>query len=157
MNGPEQNDGDDVFDEIASAIRPLELTASKRASLRERVLAQARETAPEGMRTLRANEGEWLDLDSHVRIRVLSRDAVANTQTVLMRVAAGGRFPGHRHTQEEEFIVLEGECHIGAHRLGTGDVHIATAGSWHDDITTRTGVLVMVRGEISPERRPAAG
>jgi quercetin dioxygenase-like cupin family protein len=157
MNGPEQNDGDDVFDEIASAIRPLELTASKRASLRERVLAQARETAPEGMRTLRANEGEWLDFDSHVRIRVLSRDAATNTQTVLMRVAAGGRFPGHRHTQEEEFIVLEGECHIGAHRLGTGDVHIATAGSWHDDITTRTGVLVMVRGEISPERRPAAG
>ena len=138
-------------------IRPLELTASKRASLRERVLHEARETAPEGMRTLRANEGEWLDLDSHVRIRVLSRDAATNTQTVLMRVAAGGRFPGHRHTQEEEFIVLEGECHIGAHRLGTGDVHIATAGSWHDDITTRTGVLVMVRGEISPERRPAAG
>ncbi len=157
MSSPEQNDGDDVFAEIASAARPLELSASKRASLRERVLDQARETAPEGTRTLRANEGEWLDLDAHVRIRVLARDVAAGTQTVLLRVAAGGRFPGHRHSQEEEFIVLEGECHIGAHRLGTGDVHIASAGSWHDDITTRTGVLVMVRGELSTERRPAAG
>ena len=157
MSGPEQNDGDDVFVEIASAARPLELPASKRTSLRERMLDQARETAPEGTRTLRAHEGEWLDLDAHVRIRVLARDAAAGTQTVLMRVAAGGRFPGHRHTQEEEFIVLEGECHIGAHRLGTGDVHIASAGSWHDDITTRTGVLVMVRGELSPDRRLAAG
>lgn len=157
MSGPEQNDGDDVFVEIASAARPLDLPASKRASLRERVLDQARETAPEGTRTLRANEGEWLDLDAQVRIRVLARDSAAGTQTVLMRVAAGGRFPGHRHTREEEFIVLEGECHIGAHRLVTGDVHIASAGSWHDDITTRTGVLVMVRGELSADRRPAAG
>ena len=157
MNGFESSDGDEVFVEIASAARPAELSATKRVSLRERVLGAARETAPEGTRTLRANEGEWLDLDAHVRIRVLSRDAVAGTQTVLMRVAAGGRFPGHRHTQEEEFIVLEGECHIGAHRLGTGDVHIASAGSWHDDITTRTGVLVMVRGEMPPDRRPAAG
>jgi quercetin dioxygenase-like cupin family protein len=157
MNGPEQNDGDDVFVEIAAAARPTELSAAKRASLRERVLTQARDTAPEGTRTLRANEGEWLDLDAHVQIRVLSRDAVARTQTVLLRVAAGGRYPGHRHTQQEEFIVLEGECHIGGHRLGTGDVHIASAGSWHDDITTGTGVLVMVRGEMSPERQPAAG
>jgi quercetin dioxygenase-like cupin family protein len=79
---------------------------------------------------------------------VLERDSAARTQTVLLRVAPGGRYPGHRHSQEEEFIVLEGECHIGAHRLGTGDVHIAAPGSWHDDITTTTGVLVLVRGEI---------
>ena len=153
MSGPEQND-DDVFVEIASSTRPAELPSARRSALRERVLDLARETAPEGTRTLRANEGEWAPLDEHVQIRVLSRDAGAGMQTVLLRVAAGGRFPGHRHTQEEEFIVLEGECHIGAHRLGMGDVHIASAGSWHDDITTRTGVLVMVRGEIP---RPAAG
>jgi quercetin dioxygenase-like cupin family protein len=156
MSGSEEND-DDVFVEIASSARPVELQASQRAALRVRVLERARETAPEGTRTLRANEGEWVELDPHVQIRVLSRDESAAMQTVLMRVAAGGRIPGHRHTQEEEFIVLEGECHIGAHRLGTGDVHIASAGSWHDDITTRTGVLVMVRGELSSDRRPAAG
>ena len=157
MNGPERNEGEEIFAELASSVRPAELPASRRASLRERMLDEARETAPEGTRTLRANEGEWLDLDSHARIRILSRDPVAGTQTVLLRVAAGGRYPGHRHTREEEFIVLEGECHIGAHRLGTGDVHIASAGSWHDDITTRTGVLVMVRGEMSPDKRPSAG
>lgn len=156
MSGPEQND-DDVFTEIAFATRPAELPASRRAALRERMLDRARETAPEGTRTLRANEGEWISLDEHVQIRVLSRDVEAGMQTALLRVAAGGRYPAHRHAQEEEFIVLEGECHIGAHRLGMGDVHIASAGSWHDDITTRTGVLVMVRGEVSPERRPAAG
>jgi quercetin dioxygenase-like cupin family protein len=157
MSGPEQDDGDDMFVEIATSVRPAELSASQRGSLRERMLDQARETPPEGTRTLRANEGDWHALDPHVQIRVLTRDAAAGTQTVLMRVAEGGCIPGHRHKQEEEFIVLEGECHIGAHRLVTGDVHIASAGSWHDDITTRTGVLVMVRGELSSDRRPAAG
>jgi quercetin dioxygenase-like cupin family protein len=156
MSGPESHD-DDVFVEIAASARPAELSSAQRSSLRERVLDRARDTAPEGTRTLRENEADWLSLDPHVRIRVLARDVAAGTQTVLMRVAAGGRFPAHRHSQEEEFIVLEGECHIGAHRLGTGDVHIASAGSWHDDITTRTGVLVMVRGEILSDRSPAAG
>lgn len=157
MSGEDVNDDEDTLIELAASVRPAELPASRLAALRERVLDRARETAPEGTRTLRANEGEWLALDSHVRIRVLTRDAATDMQTVLMRVAEGGRIPGHRHLQEEEFIVLEGECHIGGHRLGTGDVHIASAGSWHDDITTRTGVLVMIRGEIPGDRRPASG
>jgi quercetin dioxygenase-like cupin family protein len=157
MSGAEHDDGEDAFVEIASALRPADPPASRRASLRRRALELARETAPEGTRTLRANEEAWLELDAHARIRVLTRDVAAGTQTALLRVAAGGRIPAHRHLQEEEFIVLEGECHIGGHRLGTGDVHIASAGSWHDDITTRTGVLVMIRGEIPVDRRPGAG
>jgi quercetin dioxygenase-like cupin family protein len=157
MSGTGHDDAESAFVELASAVRPADLPASRHASVRQRAIELARETAPEGTRTLRANEGEWLALDAHVQIRVLTRDAAAATQTVLMRVAAGGRIPGHRHLQEEEFIVLEGECHIGAHRLGTGDVHIASAGSWHDDITTRTGVLVMIRGELPVDRRPGAG
>jgi quercetin dioxygenase-like cupin family protein len=157
MSGRDVNEDEDTLIELAASVRPADLPAPRLAALRERVIEKARETAPEGTRTLRANEGDWLALDSHVSIRVLTRDAAAGMQTVLMRVAEGGRIPGHRHSQEEEFIVLEGECHIGGHRLGTGDVHIASAGSWHDDITTRTGVLVMIRGEIPADRRPAAG
>jgi quercetin dioxygenase-like cupin family protein len=157
MSGRDVNEDEDTLIELAASVRPADLPAPRLAALRERVIEKARETAPEGTRTLRANEGDWLALDSHVSIRVLTRDAAAGMQTVLMRVAEGGRIPGHRHSQEEEFIVLEGECHIGGHRLGTGDVHIASAGSWHDDITTRSGVLVMIRGEIPADRRPAAG
>lgn len=141
-------DDDEMFEALAGAIRPTELAAVTRDGLRRRVLERARAQAPDGTRTLRAHEGEWQPLDDKIRIRVLHRDAVANRQTLLMRVAAGGRMPGHRHTQDEEFLVLEGECHIGAHRLCVGDMHVADAGSWHDDITTETGVLVLVHGEI---------
>jgi len=139
---------DEMFTRLSAGIRPRELPAAQRDTLRRRTLERARAQAPDGTRTLRAGEGEWLPLDDKIRIRVLHRDAAANRQTLLMRVAAGGRMPGHRHTQEEEFLVLEGECRIGAHRLGAGDMHVAEAGSWHDDITTDTGVLVLVHGEI---------
>jgi hypothetical protein len=50
-----------------------------------------------------------------------------------------------RHQQREEFLVLEGECHIGTPRLSTGDLHVAAP--WHEAFTTRTGVTVFISGE----------
>lgn len=139
-----------VFDELAGALRPQAPHAAQRDALRSRVLEAARATAPEGTATVRASDTQWVALGPKVEIKILRRDAATLTQSVLMRVAAGGLIPAHRHTQEEEFIILEGECHIGTHRLGAGDAHIAAAGSWHEDITTRTGALVFVRGEYRP-------
>ena len=136
-----------VFSELAGALRPLAPRPARRAALRTRVLAAAHATAPEGTATVRAASCAWIVLGPKVEMKILWRDAATRTQSVLMRVAAGGSIPGHRHTQEEEFILLEGECHVGTHRLGAGDAHIAAPGSWHEDITTRTGALVFVRGE----------
>jgi quercetin dioxygenase-like cupin family protein len=65
--------------------------------------------------------------------------------------------PAHRHQQREEFLVLEGECHIGTHRLSTGDLHVAAPGSWHEATTTRTGVTVIISGEYpDPIQRQGA-
>jgi quercetin dioxygenase-like cupin family protein len=150
MSADDPVNEEQVLAQLAGATRPAELAAGKRDDLRRRVLERARETAPEGTMTLRAADAEWVALDADVQVRVLRRDAATRTQTLLMRVAAGGRIAAHRHQQEEEFIVLEGECRVGGHRLTMGDVHVAQAGSWHDDITTRSGVLVMVRGDYTP-------
>lgn len=106
-----------------------------------------RDTAPEGTRTLRADAGEWIQIAPLVEIRELHRDARDGRHTSLMRMRPGGIVQAHRHRQEEEFIILEGECHIGAHRLCAGDTHIAAAGSWHGAVTTQSGVLVLIRGK----------
>ena len=142
-----------VLERIALALRTSELGERQRLDLRQRVLARAREQSPAGTTTIRADEGGWIRLSTAVQIKVLRCDTAAGNQTILMRVAAGGMIPCHQHTQEEEFIVLEGECHIGTHRLAAGDAHIAAAGSWHEEIPTRSGTLVLVRGEFPP---PAA-
>ncbi|HKS55991.1 MAG TPA: cupin domain-containing protein [Steroidobacteraceae bacterium] len=132
---------------IAAGLRPAELGSQQRERLRRRVMEQAREQSPEGTRTLRADEGTWIEIAPFVEVRELRRDEASGTHTSLMRMRPGGVVPAHRHLREEEFIVLEGECQIGTHVLVAGDVHIAAAGSWHEPVTTRSGVLVLLRGE----------
>lgn len=139
---------------LAGAVQPAELSAEQRDRMRRRILELAREQTPEGTRTLRAAEGAWIEIAPFVEVRELRRDEAAGTHTSLMRMRPGGVVPAHRHEREEEFIILEGECHIGTYRLVAGDVHIAAAGSWHEPVTTRSGVLVLLRGEY-PHPSPA--
>ena len=136
---------DELFTRMANALRAVQLPDEQRDRLRARL--QSLTTLPAGMSTLRGADAEWLALNPLVEIKVLRVDAAAGNQTVLLRAARGAVLPRHRHSRDEEFIVLEGQCHIGSLRLEAGDAHFAAAGSWHDDITTETGVLVLVRGE----------
>jgi quercetin dioxygenase-like cupin family protein len=158
VSGPSTPDDPDLpqslQDSLAAAVQPAELSAEQRDRLRRRVLEQAREQSPEGTRTLRAGEGAWIEIAPFVEVRELRRDEVSGTHTSLMRMRPGGVVPAHRHEREEEFIILEGECHIGTHKLVAGDVHIAAAGSWHEQVTTHSGVLVLLRGEY-PHPSPA--
>lgn len=141
----------EIATEISAAITPAELTEGQRDSLRARMLRRARDEAPEGTMTLRATDTQWINCAPHIRMKVLRQDPASGYQIVLLDVRPGGVMPAHRHTRDEEFIVLEGECHIGSHRLRAGDVHLAQAGSWHPEITTKTGVVVLLRGEYSPD------
>ena len=147
MSNPQDEDSGDVMREIAAALRPVQLSDAQRDRLRARIRAIPSDALPAGMSTLRSSDGEWLPLNPLVQIKVLRVDAEAGNQTVLIRAAAGAVLPRHRHSRDEEFIVLEGQCRIGSLLLEAGDAHFAAAGSWHDDITTETGVLVLVRGE----------
>ena len=143
------------FEHLAGAVAP----ADEPTEARERIWAKIGELVvplePAGATTTRAVEDKWIAVSPLVKFRRLRLDAVARSQTVLIRAEPGGRIPGHRHTQHEECIVLEGECHIGNLHLRAGDAHFAAAGSWHDDITTRTGALVLVRGEYPAPARVA--
>lgn len=136
-----------VSEALAGALRPAVFDQVTRARLWRQVSGLIAEKAPAGTVTFRSQQDDWIEVNALVKCRRLRVDPVAGNQTVLMRAMPGACIPRHRHSQEEEFIVLEGECYIGTHCLRAGDAHFAAAGSWHDDITTRTGVLVLVRGE----------
>jgi len=138
-----------VFEKIATALEPTEVSEARRMSMRGKIREHAA-ARPPGTTTLRAAEGEWLAISPLAQMKLLRVDPVAGTQTILIRAAAGAILPRHRHGKDEEFIVLEGECWIGEQRLVAGDAHFASAGSWHEDITTETGVLVLLRGEYPP-------
>jgi quercetin dioxygenase-like cupin family protein len=136
-----------VVESLVNAMQPAELNVAQRERMRTRVLSQAREAAPEGTETLRNESAEWIEITPAVEIRELSRDARGGTHVSLVRMRPGGVIKAHRHKKDEDFIVLEGECQIGTHVLSVGDVHRAAAGSRHEQVTTRSGVLVLLCGE----------
>jgi quercetin dioxygenase-like cupin family protein len=151
--GAPSGDGDlrrSLQDAFAFAVRPAELSAEQRERLRRRILERVRAQTSEGTRTLRATESEWIETRPLVEVRELRRDDASGMHTSLVRMRPGGVIPAHRHEREEECIVLEGEIQIGTLKLSAGDVHIAAAGSWHEQVSTRTGVLVLLRGEYPP-------
>jgi quercetin dioxygenase-like cupin family protein len=130
------------------SLAPRELSQAQRARVLDKVLARARDSAPEGTRTQRAHPSGWQKVAPNVRVRLLSVDAAAGTHVSLIRLGAGGVIPGHRHDKDEEFLVLEGECHIGNHHLVEGDTHFAASGTIHGAITTCSSVLVYLRGQF---------
>lgn len=141
------SDDDDLLEKLAEGLNPAKLDADARARMWRKVSRAVALPAPEGTETFRADAQDWIELNPLVKCRRLRVDPEGGSQTVLIRALPGACLPGHRHSKEELFIVLEGECHIGTHPLRAGDIHFAGAGSWHDDITTRTGVVVLIRGE----------
>jgi quercetin dioxygenase-like cupin family protein len=136
-----------LTEDLAAALHPAGIDAETKARLWRRVTGIIGANPPAGTTTFRASEDDWKDVSPLIKCRPLRVDPVAGIQTVLIRALPGACIPRHRHSQDEEFIVLEGECHIGTHHLRAGDAHFASAGSWHDDITTSTGILVLIRGE----------
>jgi anti-sigma factor ChrR (cupin superfamily) len=140
-------ESESMFARVAEGLRPAVLTDEQRNRMRARVRAIPEDDLPDGLATTRGGDAAWVALNPLVQMKVLRVDADQGTQTLLLRAARGALLPRHRHSRDEEFIVLEGRCHIGDLLLEAGDATFAAAGSWHDDITTDTGVLVLVRGE----------
>jgi quercetin dioxygenase-like cupin family protein len=139
---------EDVFTAMAGAVAPAELAQSQRTRMRASILQRiADQPPPSGTTTWRSAEPGWADGLPRVQLKVLRVDETAGMQEVLIRFLPGAVIPAHSHVKEEQMIILEGECMIGEHRLGAGDVHVAPPGSWHPPITSDKGTLLLLRCE----------
>ncbi len=136
---------------LAAAVRPAEISDMRRTRMWLRIAARVSPPPPPGTYTVRADDASgWQVIDPRVQLKVLREDRANNNRTVLIRMAPGGVIVPHRHSQEEECLVLDGAIEIGAHILTRGDVHIAKPGAAHERITSRSGALLMIRAEIPP-------
>lgn len=138
-----------VFESLAVAVKPAALDASAQDRMRARILQSIRppDPPPAGTATFSLADDGWSDPAPNVRMKWLRKDEVAGTQEVLIRLGPGSRVPEHSHNKEEHMVILEGEMLLGAHLLKQGDVHIAPPGTWHPEITTERGVLMLLRCE----------
>ncbi len=135
---------------MAAALLPADLTQAQRDTMLGRILQRIDDEAPPGTMTIRSAEMQWQNAGPGVEVKVLRMDRSRNDQTVLIRMRPGSVVVGHRHTQEEECWVIEGEVFIGSHRLGQGDMHVASPGVVHSPIHAPHGALLMIRSEMPP-------
>jgi quercetin dioxygenase-like cupin family protein len=135
---------------LGEAVVASELSAEQRASIRHRIFARLADRPPPLTETVRTGSIAWRQVGPGVKAKLLKRDDDANVIIVLWQLEPGGRLAHHSHEESEECLVLEGEMLVGEHRVAAGELHIAHRGSMHDDLTTRTGCLLMVRSGISP-------
>lgn len=138
----------DTIVAIATDIRPVELTARSRDSMRERILRRATRSAPEGTTTLRDTEGVWVELLPGVSRKILHIDHSTGTQTYLLAMEPGSQIPAHPHVLDEHCFVVHGEALVDDHLLRGGDWHVAKAGVINQEIFSPSGCLLLLRSEL---------
>lgn len=82
-------------------------------------------------------------------IRLPAGPAWAGADCRLLRIAAGGRFPAHRHLGPEAALVLDGHAREpgGAEHLGPGDLIERPAGTEHELVIGDEPCVFAVRSQ----------
>lgn len=95
-------------------------------------------------RTVRADEGEWVERAPGIWKKLLSEDASTGRTVYLLRCEPGSSIPAHRHERAEYVFVIEGSFEVDGTTVRAGDFQASTAGSLHGEIRISEGCLVLV-------------
>jgi len=89
-----------------------------------------------------------------IQMRRLYIDEKADRLTVLIKMAAGSRYPSHRHGGPEECYVISGDLGTGDIKMHAGDYKIAHKGSVDGVQSTESGCLLLVVSSLHDEVLP---
>jgi anti-sigma factor ChrR (cupin superfamily) len=82
---------------------------------------------------------EWKEAAPGISVKLLATDTNENRVSMLVRLAPGAEYPGHRHAGVEELHLLHGELMIDDRKLYPGDYNRAEAGSVDRRVWSETG------------------
>ena len=94
-----------------------------------------------GGKTIRAEDGAWVEWAPGIRIKSLHKMPAINRQSMLLDVSPGAYYPSHLHEEDEELYVISGDLWFGDLELGPGDYHLAMKGTQHPGGTSKNGCL----------------
>ena len=128
-------------------------------SLKHRLMASVQE-APQkrgvvfdssGILLARSGEIPWRTLFPGVESKLLFKDRDRGYSTRLVRIAAGGKYPRHHHSDAEELYVLSGDLHVEGATAGPGDYCRAGASSIHREAYSIHGCTFLVMASHDDE------
>jgi anti-sigma factor ChrR (cupin superfamily) len=132
----------DVVRILGQAAEPRTPRPELRAAVLERIAD--RRSPPielEGIRFVRPARLAWLRALPGVEVKLLASGA--GSQTLLVRMTAGAKYPPHRHADVEELYLLEGDLEICGVAMRAGDYCRAEADSIHRGISTTSGCVFL--------------
>ncbi|MBI5719806.1 MAG: cupin domain-containing protein [Burkholderiales bacterium] len=139
----------DVLAWLDEAVAPEPADLAAQARVKRRVLRRiAAESTPRHLTLPAGAEGTWQAFAPGVTMKVLHQ--AGDTLSYLLRLQPGASLPAHRHPQDEECLVLEGEMRIGELVIGPGGYHLGRRGVLHDELSSPGGALIFLRG-AAPE------
>jgi hypothetical protein len=97
---------------------------------------------------IKADEVNWLphpDCVEGIAIAPLFVDQVRREFSGLVRCEVGAIYPAHRHTTDEEILILKGDLIIDGKSFGVGDYIYSVANSLHSAIGNTNGCLFFIR------------
>ncbi|QSA97935.1 cupin domain-containing protein [Methylococcus sp. EFPC2] len=94
------------------------------------------------------DESGWEELAPGVRTKPLWSDGTRRSYFCCLD--PGAELEGHAHAIDEECMMLSGDIFLGDLLLRAGDYHLAPAGTRHGPISSDTGALLFVRGQVTP-------
>lgn len=129
---------------LALALPPVRPSPAVREKLLARIQPASSEPMP-GIHVLRASEEGWRQTAfPGVSYKQLYVDKATDMATSLLRIGPGATYPGHRHAEVEQCLVLEGDLRIGELVLHAGDYERAQAATTHPLIESRQGCLLLI-------------
>jgi quercetin dioxygenase-like cupin family protein len=147
---------DDVAEALASIVEPVRPAPILRDRLLDRVrgVDYEHDTLEELARSA-AVEGSEEQWQPHripgVEVKTLFVDEAKREAVMLVRAAAGVRYPSHRHAAFEDMFMLAGELRFGDRVYAAGDYIRSECGSIHEPSETRTGCMFLLRGSLDNE------
>ncbi|MBI3447431.1 MAG: cupin domain-containing protein [Acidobacteria bacterium] len=133
---------------VEAALRDLPLAAPEvapPASLRARVVERIQQAKQSDVVFALARDAVWTPTGiDGIETRRLFHDEADDRMTMLVRMAAGTTYPGHRHTEDEDCYVIEGDLTLNEVKLKGGDYVRANAGSLHRIVSTEKGCLLLI-------------
>ncbi len=142
----------EVLELLSSAPARADLPAQRLAQLRDKVMtridAEVAQSSP--YVTIRADEGQWIEIEPLLEKKVLNVDHETGIETCLLRLHPGVALQRHQHDADELCIVLEGDVSFDDVHLRAGDYHCARKGSWHGRASTVHGALLFLQSALAP-------
>ena len=89
-------------------------------------------------------EPEWEQVAPGIECKLLATDTERHRVSMLVRLAAGGRYPSHTHAGVEELHLLDGELWIDERKLFPGDYNYGVPGAGDERVWTEAGCTCLL-------------